>query len=115
LLICGSACNPCGLVLEEDKNLNREQDRNGFNDSMNFRIYPFPANNYFELELPIEKSGEQIMMKLMDIHGRVLYHSVLMESKTRITTSEYSNGIYFLELSSKNQKVLKRVLINHIN
>ena len=111
----GSACNPCGLVLEEDKNLNREQDRNGFNDSMDFRIYPFPANNYFELDLPIEKSGDQIMVKLMDIHGRVLYHSVLMESKTRITTSEYSNGIYFLELSSKHQKVLKRVLINHIN
>jgi pimeloyl-ACP methyl ester carboxylesterase len=111
----GSACNPCNLVLEDDKNKNSEQGQTGNNDSLNFKIYPFPASNYVELELPVVKNGEQLMMRLIDIQGRVLYHSVLTEAKTRIPTSEYSNGVYFLELSTRNQKVLKRVLINHLD
>jgi len=64
--------------------------------------------------MPIVKNEENMTVKLIDMQGRVLYHSVLTESKTRILTSEYSNGIYLLELSSKNQRILKRVLINHV-
>ncbi len=110
----GSACNPCNFVIE-DKNKNNEENQSGLNDSFEVKIYPFPASSFMELELPIVKNEEHMTVKLIDIEGRVLYHSVLTESKTRIPTSEYSNGVYLLELSSKNQKVLKRVLINHLD
>jgi pimeloyl-ACP methyl ester carboxylesterase len=109
----GSACNPCDLVLEEGKI--QEKEKASFDDALNVKVYPFPASNYFELELPIEKKVEHFTMKLMDIEGRVLIHSGLTESITRISTSEYSNGIYLLELSSKNQRVLKRVVISHLD
>jgi pimeloyl-ACP methyl ester carboxylesterase len=111
----GSACNPCNLAIEDGKSKYREEEKSVFNDTFQVGVYPFPASNYVELELPVVKNGEQLLMRLLDIEGRVLYHSIITEAKTRIPTSEYSSGVYFLEVSSKHQKVLKRVLINHLD
>lgn len=111
----GSACNPCNLAIEDGKSKYSEEEKSVLNDTFQVSVYPFPASNYVELELPVVKNGEQFLMRLLDIEGRVLYHSALTEGKTRIPTSEYSSGVYFLEVSSTHQKVLKRVLINHLD
>jgi hypothetical protein len=106
----GSSCNPCAAVLSGEGN-NKEHDK-GQADSMQINIYPFPANDFIELEVPFEQA-KVMTMKLVDLEGRVLFEGILSESKTRILTSEFANGIYILELGSSNRRIQKRILINH--
>ena len=107
----GSSCNPCGLVTNETKN--SMGDKPMQNDSIKINLYPFPASDYFEFELLDAREKQNLSMKLMDIQGRILVNGALTESKVRISTADFANGIYLLEISANNQKIQKRILVNH--
>jgi hypothetical protein len=65
-------------------------------------LYPNPANNYLELIYNLHSNGK---LQILDISGKLLFQSELNSNdhETRIDISNFSNGIYFLKITTKDK------------
>jgi hypothetical protein len=80
------------------------------------QVYPNPANDEVNVVLP-EPAQAQTPVVLMDAHGRVLYTGNFRagQQQKTITTSEFAGGMYFLQITTKENVVRKKVMIVHRN
>jgi lysophospholipase L1-like esterase len=62
-------------------------------------LYPNPASNYLDLDVPIYLRGGKI--NIFDASGKTVYTKVADVSQ-RINLSHFSNGTYFLKIASSN-------------
>jgi len=69
-------------------------------------VYPNPASNVINLGASIALSS----VELYDVFGKIL----LAKEKdlTRIDVKEYTPGVYFLVITSNNQQIVKKVIVN---
>ena len=69
------------------------------------KLYPNPVINklFLDFEQPIQ---ENIAFNIVDINGKVVYHSTLTQTKNQIDLSQLLNGLYFLSLEN-NMAVYK--------
>jgi len=69
-------------------------------------VYPNPASNVINLSASIPLSS----IKIYDIFGKLL----LTKEKnfTNIDVKAYTSGMYLLVITSNNQEIVKKVLIN---
>ncbi len=76
-------------------------------------IYPNPADNYIELEMP-EQTNQQFRVALFDLGGRMVYRKMIYPGE-RINTEELENGIYFLKASPINgiRSFTQKIIIQH--
>ena len=76
------------------------------NKSLELLVFPNPTSNFINLEsnLLIEE------YKLIDISGRVLQSEKLNDYNTILDVSSYSDGIYFIDLKSKDQRIRKKIV-----
>jgi Secretion system C-terminal sorting domain len=65
-------------------------------------LYPNPANNYLELMYNLYSNGK---LQILDISGKLLFQSELNSNdhEARIDISNFSNGIYFLKITTKDK------------
>lgn len=78
--------------------------------SHNTTLYPNPANNEVIISLP---SSVKIEVKILDLNGRVVYQNTAQDSDVlTINTSDFANGIYFMQFSdAKIQQ--QKLIIQH--
>ncbi len=74
---------------------------NGWNEGVN--IYPNPANNLIDIETNIKNC----YCSVFDITGKLIFKEKMVQNKTRIDLSSYSNGLYFIHLQS-NEKIISK-------
>jgi hypothetical protein len=78
-----------------------------------FNIYPNPNNGIFRLDVKLDKT-DNINIQIFDIMNKEIYNknfknmSELLET---INLSEYSNGIYILQLTTSDTLVKEKMLI----
>lgn len=66
-------------------------------------LYPNPSSGFITVETPEEKSQSMRTLQILDISGKIVY-SRSMEAqvlKTTVHTSNWSPGVYFLQLSDE--------------
>jgi hypothetical protein len=63
------------------------------------QIYPNPAGNEIHIQYP-ENSRNDYQIQFTDVHGRLVFSSPLKE--TKINTSDWPQGIYFLRIQDLN-------------
>ena len=71
-----------------------------------FNIYPNPANDFID----IETDFKNCYFSVFDITGKLILREKIVQNKTRIDLSSYSNGLYFIQLQNA-EKILSKKFI----
>lgn len=72
----------------------------------NFLIYPNPSNNYINVETNLKDYS----LSVFDVMGKLIYKEKTPQNKTRINISNFSNGIYFLQLANGDKIISKKFI-----
>ncbi|HRO72861.1 MAG TPA: T9SS type A sorting domain-containing protein [Saprospiraceae bacterium] len=83
----------------------------GLNDMVNFKIYPNPAHDFLNIEIP---GNENIFsMDLYDVFGRLMMNTIVSASYFQIplNTSPLKPGIYIVRLKSRDTLYTSRIVI----
>lgn len=79
-----------------------------------FQIYPNPASSYTSVLINLEKEAE-VSLKLIDMSGKTIssrnYGSLNGASTVDLNTSNLESGVYVVELTVNNEKMVKRLVI----
>jgi uncharacterized delta-60 repeat protein len=81
--------------------------------ALGLAVYPNPFNT--ELVLEIENAERGSSVKLMNVTGQVLYSETITLNgayRSTITADELSKGIYFLQITSNQKSVTKKIVKN---
>lgn len=73
---------------------------NDFKNDFTFKVFPNPTNSTLTVNSLNDDSGTYLL-KIISLTGAVLFKSDFKTTK-EINVSEFSNGIYFINISSKN-------------
>lgn len=83
--------------------------KNEVSGSDNLTVFPNPAQN----NLTVSFTGI-FSIELIDITGKVIFKKTNCNSQQNINTAGYNNGIYFLNITSKDQrKFYQKTIISH--
>ncbi len=78
------------------------------NDFSNINIYPNPNNGNFIIE-GAEVNANLIILNLL---GKQIINQKISSIKTEIDLSNSSNGIYFIQISSEKESIIRKISIN---
>ena len=77
-------------------------------------LYPNPANEKIMLVVPIEIMTKELEISLYNISGKRLSTQTKSVHKgLEIETNTLASGIYFLNIKSKNEQLIKKFIIQH--
>jgi hypothetical protein len=90
----------------------------GDEDLSELQVFPNPANDKLQLELPNLAWFENATILMVDMQGKTWKNEVLSSpnndlEKTEIKVDNLPNGLYNLIIFSENSKISKKVLILH--
>lgn len=71
------------------------------------RIFPNPAQNNFTIELP----QQNFFLEISDVTGRKIYSRKNSSSTTQIDCSGFSNGIYFVQATDRENVYTQKIII----
>ena len=74
----------------------------------NILIFPNPANSI--LNIKTELNYNNSLVEITDVPGRTLFSHRYNNLNTSVNISELSNGIYFLSVTSGNNKIVKKFI-----
>ena len=91
-----------------------EINSNLINDDLDFKIFPNPNNGYFKLLLPY--SGKtNTFIKMYNTQGQLITEintiEGISENDFSVNLQDFSNGIYFIEISNSYKSKVKRLVI----
>ena len=72
----------------------------------NIVIYPNPSNNFIDIETTLIDYS----LSVFDIMGKLILKENVIQNKARINISNFSNGIYFLQLASGDSIISKKFI-----
>ena len=79
-----------------------------------FGVYPNPGNDIIDLNLH-NLPNESYLIKIFDSYGRVVYidkvYKTQFQDEIRLDISNHKSGFYFLQISSKNIKAQRKLMI----
>ncbi len=92
-----SSIDPCLIITE----INEEHKEN------NLLIYPNPAEDNLTVEIA---SSMDAIISIYNIQGQLIMNHNLKFEKTKIDISNFSKGMYFLKINSKNGITIKKFM-----
>ncbi len=73
-------------------------------------IYPNPASNSVMVSMP--DSGEK-QIRIVDLIGKTYRHYIVFGKEVSLKTDDLSNGLYFIQITSKNISIAKKLVVKH--
>ena len=70
-------------------------------------LYPNPAN--FELNLAQVPVGS--IISITDINGKEIYYEQVNKNQTKINTSDFVNGVYFVHVSNNEYSSIQKFIV----
>lgn len=84
---------------------------NIYENSLELKISPNPANDFLYLDLPKSWSGN-VLLQFFQIDGRKIYERNLSnKSQNEIPLSNFQNGVYLIVISDEKQKEIHKLVI----
>lgn len=72
-----------------------------------FKIFPNPSSQYFEIVAPTNI----IQINIRNSNGQKIFHPIIDNTKTSVDITDWSSGIYFIEITTQegvyNKKLIK--------
>jgi PKD repeat protein len=75
-----------------------------------FTVYPNPANGY--VTIAVGNNFESTVMNVKNVLGQLLLTAVLSSAKTQFNFSEFTNGVYFIEIKQNGKQSVKQLLLH---
>ena len=72
-------------------------------------VYPNPVNHLLTISLP---NLDNVQFELMDMQGKVIISSITISDGEKVDMRNLENGIYFVKLTSEDNRIIKRVVKN---
>lgn len=76
-----------------------------------FRIYPNPAQDICQIELPANHNYTSIT--ILNPLGEVVYSHSIYQPNMVVSTSDLSNGLYYVRLQGKTQSEVQKMIVTH--
>jgi len=73
-------------------------------------IYPNPASDKIYVEWP---SSNNLSIAIYNIMGQHVFSTKLLKEKNDINISNFSSGLYFVNVTDGNNIVIKKIIIEH--
>jgi hypothetical protein len=81
------------------------------NEQVSFIVYPNPAEGSFQIQVPNNTLSDEFQLVLYDANGNRVLEKTITNGET-ISTSNFSPGMYLVELYVQNQKIgMHKVLV----
>lgn len=80
---------------------------NGF-EKTQFSLYPNPAKNFVNLEVP---AGESFEVNIYNVTGKKVY-STKINGSTRLDVNSLQSGMYMINFKQGNQNTTRKLIIN---
>ena len=81
----------------------------------NLDVYPNPTRDIFNASF-ISEEIQTLSIRVLNIVGEVIYEESLEEFvgeyTKQISLSDYSNGIYLLEIIDNNQSIIRKIILD---
>jgi hypothetical protein len=74
------------------------------------RVFPNPSDKLLTIKL---NENIELRYLLNDINEKTIYSGISKTDEIKLATVHFSNGIYFLHLTSANFRIVKKIVINH--
>ena len=80
-------------------------------DYASLSFYPNPADNEFTIYGLQVVVGDNV--KIFDAIGKQIFSEELITSNFKIKTTEFKNGVYFVQINNAGNTVTKKLLVKH--
>ena len=83
----------------------------GENEAGLLTLYPNPVTNVLNVIVSnelIDEGGSKML--ILDNSGRIMLNSDIVSSETEVDLGSLSKGVYFIHISNKNQKIIRRIV-----
>jgi hypothetical protein len=75
-------------------------------------VYPNPSNE--SVVLALKKVSGNELVNVTDLSGRIVFQKQLnYENRVEISTLNWSNGVYLVEVQTGNVKLVKKLIVQH--
>lgn len=106
----------CGPMFTDESEIeNRVGSNNEEINASSIYVYPNPANHQIQVRIPNSKLISRAVV-IRNMMGMIVYRETVGMDQTTlsINSSDYPDGVYFLELQSEDNKLShKRIVITH--
>ncbi len=75
-------------------------------------IYPNPVSELLVIGYQL-LGAEKREIKIFDVAGKEIFHSIINSNQSLIDVSKFENGIYFVQLQSENKTETQKLIIQH--
>ena len=79
-------------------------------DAFAFSVYPNPAHGQVLVQL--SKTGANTTLKLENVLGQAILTKTLTDAQTQLDLTGYNNGVYFIEITQGERKVVKELVLS---
>lgn len=79
-------------------------------NNASFLFYPNPAHTKVNVELNGSEGG---FVRIKNLQGQVLSESIYFKDKAEFDTEKLPQGLYILEIETKNSKISKKLIVQH--
>ena len=114
------AIQSVSTIVEKENKLEEfisSEDRLFSNDKLTVsNIYPNPADDHADIDYVISSQIGEVKVAFYNVLGNEMKEEILDKDqrKVRVSTREWSNGIYLYQLSSEGKSlVTKKLLVRH--
>lgn len=82
-------------------------------DEEGIRVYPNPASSQFVIDFSTLSNIERIQIR--DLTGKLVYlkSNTFTEQTSNVDVSDWSDGVYFIQVESANTSIVKKMIVNH--
>lgn len=75
----------------------------------NLVVYPNPGKKF---HIKINNFNEKMILYVSDVTGKILFSALQQSKDMSIDLTEFSSGVYFLNIFNESQKFTKKLIIN---
>ncbi|MCF8228289.1 MAG: T9SS type A sorting domain-containing protein [Bacteroidales bacterium] len=80
------------------------------NETSIFMIYPNPADQYVQIK---HKNNIEKIVRIIDLNGKEIFNRITTSNNIGISTSDFKNGVYIIEIKYRQNKQMEKLLISH--
>jgi hypothetical protein len=86
-----------------------ETNINELDNNISFKVYPNPAIDKLTIEFE-NPENKKLLLELKSYTGALVYSEYIIQEKT-INISEYSSGLYFVNITGENIEWVWKIII----
>lgn len=84
---------------------------NIYDNNSTVKFYPNPTTGIINITIP--NFDKSTYVKIISISGKIILQKYITSINTSIDLSNYSNGIYFIEITDNKTNIRKKMILNY--